>query len=210
MKRLVLAVLTVALLGRVTPAQASSITMDFSGTVDLSSAGGLASNLYSGSVSWDPATPSSFTSPDAAYYHPTSDSLIFDGTDQTANTNPAHSYVIVVHDPAGDQFDFYLSSNFGAGGIGDPLVTEIDGDQQGTMFSSTALPGNLDFLASASNAFSVTYTNTLPSDYSGTLTAEAPASDPVPEPASIMLLGTGLLMVGRRFRHRRSAPKISK
>ena len=74
------------LLGIGAPARADTVTLDFSGTADLSGVGGAASNTFSGSVTWDPSTAPFFTGSDGidssfAYYTPVAYSFALNSTD---------------------------------------------------------------------------------------------------------------------------------
>ena len=81
-----------------------------------------------------------------------------------------------------------------------------------SMFSSAALPGNLDFLSSVTTSSSYWYTSADPYDLhdnpssttTGTFIATAPATAPVPEPASFTLTVLGLAGVLTRYRWRHS------
>jgi hypothetical protein len=72
-----------------------------------------------------------------------------------------------------------------------------------TMFSSTALPENLDFLASITSIYPF---SDLPNNEYNSVVFSAPAPSTVPEPGTMTLLGTALIASGvKRWRARRSA-----
>jgi hypothetical protein len=186
------------------PARASQITMDFSGTVDLSGQGGPASNSYSGSLTWDTAASPSSTFANGALYHGVKPTFIFDAVDETANVDLHQTILEVTHNNFGlDQFvlDVLFNPSFDAGGTGHRLVSQVDLFATGPtgVFTSTALPGDLDFLAGMTNYLgSVFYLGGAPSN--GTF-APTPAT-PTPEPASLTLMALGLAGAAR-YRRRR-------
>jgi hypothetical protein len=199
------------------PAGADTVTLNFSGTVNLSSVGGAASNTFSGSFTWDPSTvPFNYVSlpgEDTAYYLPNAYSFTLNSTNISASTFDAvivvdyHPGVIADFFVTFDAFDVYLGSvgatsnyleSFGADILTPPGV-----------FGGTSLPGNLNFLGSASSTDSAWYTgtgvdigdsaNVENPKIAGTFTPTIP-SVPTPEPSSVILtlVGIALLLAIRK------------
>jgi hypothetical protein len=188
-----------------TPAHASPLTLDFSGTVDLTDLGGLASNTFSGSVTWDPSQspflegtgggPGNPT--DIAQYVMVSESLSVDGIDLTAHINPSTSTsgtLIQMQVPPlsalfGAFFAFSSTQNVnGAQFIS--FLAEIE-----SPFTSLALPSDFTFVRSE--------TFTL-SDFAFPQTFGTLSATPLPEPATLTLTALGLGGVIRWSRRRRA------
>lgn len=208
----------VALLSIAVPALANPVTLDFSGTVDLSGVGGLASNTFSGSVTWDPtaaptSTGSLLGSGTYAQYTPVSDSLTVDSVNViSAVFPPAFLQVDIL--PYDDELDIAFSfpglSLLDFSSMGPPytdirdLYLNLAGPPG--MFSSTALPGSLDFLGSVSFSESRWFTSYEEAPDVIT-TGSLAATAPVPEPGTLTLTALGLLGILAAYRrsHRRSS-----
>jgi hypothetical protein len=224
-------VVFIALLGVLllaAPSQSAPVTLNFSGTVDLSSVdGGLPVHTFSGSVTWDPAALPFETDPTTAVYDPLSYTLIFDGVDYSAPVigNGTGSGVIVLNDSdlltPGTAFDgvgWFLAFRppFDVSGQQGDLALVAAMVAPTTLFGSTALPGDLGFLPQILGMSSFWLFDPDGAEEDGLIDPVGslivsipggPSFDPgpissVPEPTTLALIASGL--VGALARTRRT------
>jgi hypothetical protein len=202
------------LVGAAAVAQASPLTLNFSGSVDLSGSGGAADNPFSGFFTWDPAkTPTASAPPNLAIYEVEAYQLTFNGIDIDPSLG-------------GGLFVFNDADAFGTGNV-DALMFAATIEKDATVGGIT---GDKLFIGALSGLPSTWDTISLPTDYSflsqlttgfSGVSLEVPfggdendiqlgtgsfAVSPVPEPATLTLTALGLagaLARARRGRQRR-------
>jgi len=177
------------------PAAAAPIGIDFSGVADF-----LPSIPFSGSIRWDPTSPTPYVFPDDSFqiYFADGATLTWDGVDHTADISEAYLRVGLG--------GFYISLLFSSalpsprGGIYSFLSVLLF--PAGTFSFPFPLPDNLDFLNSLTGDAT---TIRIPGDIVGaTSPLTFTASEPVPEPTSLLLFGTGALaLLSAKRRQRR-------
>ena len=198
------------LVGVAAAAQAAPLTLNFSGSIDLSGSGGAADNPFSGFFTWDPAkAPFDSDPPFLSMYEVEAYQLIFNGVEVDTSLGGG---LFVVNDA-----DFF--------GTGD-----IDAFLFLATIETDAILGDKLFIAALSGPTSTWDTLSLPSDYSflsqlttrgSGLSLEVPHEGDendielgrgslevtrVPEPATLTLAALGLAGVmarARRGRRRR-------
>ena len=222
MKRLVLASAAVALVGWVTPVQASPITSD---TVEIRGADGVTVKATS-SLSEGPGSTCTFGSL-SFQCETTSISLPFT---YATGTYPADVGIFLTN-PDGSVSDFVTVdlTTFDplVTGIGMSIYSDVDGSQfpsvaqflaatPGIPTASLAETGSFQDLTSLAlglvptQGFGGNNVSPVPQVSNFTFWAQSDlAAEPVPEPASLVLLGSGLLATVSRFRRRRSTSNIS-
>jgi hypothetical protein len=221
MKLLVLTVAAVALFGWVAPVQAAPITSD---TIQILGPTGL--TVATSSLSEGPGSPCTFSSL-SFQCETTSISVPFT---YAPGTYPA-DVAILLTNPDGSVSDFVTVdlTTFDPvhTGIGMSIYSDVDGSPfpsvaqflAGTNLPTTSLAETGDLQNLTSLALGLVPTHGFgdftvsPAPQVSGFTFEA-QSDlaaepvPVPEPASLVLLGTGLLATVSRFRRRRSTPNV--
>jgi hypothetical protein len=179
-------------------AQASTLTLNFSGNVDLSASGGPAVNPFSGFFTWDPNKTPSEVDPDAAEYGVEAYQMIFNGVDKTLGL-PGNAGIFVIND----------ADPFGTG-------TNVDALLFVSVIEKNAVTGDKLLALAFTGPTSAFSTLSLPADYSflsllpthfSFLSLEVPgegdandrilgtgffAATPVPEPATLTLTALGL------------------
>ena len=199
------------------PAHAAPLTLNISGTVDLSASGGAAVNTFSGFFTWDPADlPFEDDGAGSATYDVIDYSLFFNGVDVT---------LPIIGDGTGngismvDNVDAFEAGVFvdalvffaaieGASPTGNTLIMAAALIGPVSMFSTAGtLPADLGFLSAVEVRRSFWIDEIPGGDEEddvflgpGTLQVEAPGA--VPEPATMALTAFGL--AGALARARRS------
>jgi PEP-CTERM motif len=191
--------------GLASPAQASLITLNFSGTADLSQFGASAASTFQGSVTWDSNKVPVIPGVTLASYFVEAFSISINSVDYTSSVlvpsiemmdsafgdywRVASSFSPFL-DLGPDPDDLYLFGGFLRGPT--------------SMFSSTALPADLNFLSAVTTANSLFVSLVTPAGGSGTFVVVAPTTA-VPEPSAVLLVASGLLgLVARRRNNRNS------
>ena len=205
------------LVGVAAAAQASPLTLNFSGSVDLSVSGGAADNPFSGFFTWDPAkTPFQSDPPNDAIYEVEAYQLIFNGID----INPSLGGGLFVFNDANAfgtgnvdalMFGATIEKNAIIGGItGDKLLLGALSGLPST-WDTLSLPTDYSFLSQLTTSFSA-LSFEVPGGGDGgdandqLLGRGSFAVTPVPEPATLTLTVLGLAGVvarARRGRQRR-------
>lgn len=199
--------LGIAILVATASAQASSLTLNVSGNVDLTTSGGAAINSFSGFFTWDPAALPFETEPDAKIYPLEAYQFILNGVDKTG----AGSAVFVA-----DDADPFGTGNVDA--LGFFVVLEQDAVIGDTLFigvlsgptdswNTTSLPTDYSFLSLLPTRFSAMSLE-VPNEGDANdirLGTGSLAVSPVPEPASVTVTALGLATIiacARRSRQR--------
>jgi hypothetical protein len=199
--------LGIAILVATASAQASSLTLNVSGNVDLTTSGGAAVNSFSGFFTWDPAALPFETEPDAKIYPLEAYQFILNGVDKTG----AGSAVFVA-----DDADPFGTGNVDA--LGFFVVLEQDAVIGDTLFigvlsgptdswNTTSLPTDYSFLSLLPTRFSAMSLE-VPNEGDANdirLGTGSLAVSPVPEPASVTVTALGLATIiacARRSRQR--------
>jgi hypothetical protein len=188
-------------------AQASPLTVNVSGTIDLSGFGASAASTFTGSVTWESTTPAGGSSISNLYTFGAaggSVSFVLNGTNYSGNIDTAVSGTAFnvlnsSEDLFGVSFVFTTPLNLGAGP--DLVQFLMNWRGPGSMFASAALPGNLAFLGQST--VSASGANGLGPTILGSLQGVA-GTAAVPEPVSLSLVGAGLAAAAIRRRVGRS------
>jgi hypothetical protein len=177
------------------PAAAAPITLNFSGSVDLSPFGEPATSTFAGSLTWDSGAVGSCDPAFCGY--DVQATLSINGTDYSGATT---ARLTLEDDRAIFSFVFSPRLDFNLD------IVDFNGRfyvPPGT-FPGFALPGNLDFLSVVTQAdanFNSDLVNGQVTRGMGDMSLSAPTA--VPEPATVTLLAFGLAGLGaRRWRQR--------
>jgi PEP-CTERM motif-containing protein len=193
------------------PAGATTITLNFTGAVDLTFFGGPASSTFQGSVTWDSATAPFATTASSASYSFLNAIFTLNSTDFTSRIIAPTTSSLVVSDNAGGvdylQLNLRFSPKLDLGPGEDISLFFAVFPGPTTMFASTALPSDLAFL-SLLNKTGVIPASRFDNEQdprtfvSGSLIGTAGPTSAVPEPSTLLLLSAGLgrLALSRRRR----------
>jgi hypothetical protein len=215
-----LVLVALSLAAGATPAYAVPVTLNFSGTVDLTTAG-LGPSTFSGFYTWESdADPfGEGEDPGEVVYDVIAYQMIFNGVDYTLpivgngdgnGVSVADNAEVLGDDVFRDGLVFFAALPV-LPGLENNLI--LAGLLLGptTMFDSTALPGNLDFLSQVNNPLSLWIEEGVGEGddvilAAGTFVASRPTTEPpttVPEPSTLALSMLGV--AGAIARARRSA-----
>jgi len=204
------------LVGVAASAHADSLTVSFSGIIDLTGTGGPANSPFSGFFTWNPAaSPDQIHPPDNAAYLIQSYQLILNGVDRTLGPGNAGLEVFNDSDLNDDPGDFdgilflaALDQNVTIGGVTGHtiLILAFVGDK--TVWDTLALPSDYAFLTLPNRFSLVSLEHGGPGDQPVVGQGEAFTATPaaVPEPATFTLSALGLagaVARARRVRQRR-------
>ncbi len=207
------------------PAQAASITINFAGTINLTSVGGQ-NSTFTGSMTWDTGASPSETEPanNLATFTLSGYTLFFDGVNVTHAPSPDGNGngLVVLNDSTvinGSPLDgllFFASVDrpFKPGGVDGDLFLQAGFFGPTTMFSSfNSLPQNVNFLSTPglqgiSAMFFEPDDDALEEGAIGPLgtmsvVSTSVTTTPVPEPATMTLTALGLAGVIARARRSR-------
>jgi hypothetical protein len=216
-RRILLGVLV--LVGAATTAAASPLTLNFSGSLDLTSSGGSTDNPFSGFFTWD-TTQAAGPGGDAstAFYSLVEYELILNGAvvDPTLGAG-----LIVVND----------ADLFGTGVMQDALLFFATVQNDATVNGVTGTMGFIGGIVGPSTTWAVpslpqdySFLSTMPTRFSA-MSLEVPGGEdngdandlnlgsgsfevrPVPEPASLALTAVGMAAALARGRRRRAQPR---
>jgi len=199
------------LVGVADAAQASLLTLNFSGSVNLTSSGGAAVNPFSGFFTWDPAKAPFQSGPNLAIYQVEAYQLTFNG-------------VVIDTALGGGLFVFNDANAFGTGNVdalmfgatieknatvngvtGDKLlILALSGPPNTNIWNTTSLPADYSFITSLTNRFSALSLEVpFGGDDNDVMLGGGTLAVTVPEPATLALTALGLAGVGARARRGR-------
>jgi hypothetical protein len=212
-------ILTLTLtLGLASAAAATPITFTFTATqvsANAAGAGGLAETAaqfatISGSISYDLATAASSSNVTVATY-PTG-ALVVDQFNVGAGVFTSPLQIRVANDAGLGGDAFTMSNSFALSGMPPGIYDSVAlrlADTGGTALTSVALPSSLslfgltDTLLFERDQYTATGGSTFVGSTAFLITSIQPAATTVPEPATLILLGSGLAAgLGRRMRKR--------